>query len=192
MNAPLGTPLPSIPTRLGRVYDIALVQARATARTHGYALAVHGSQLRDLDLIAVPWVEECSPPVVLAEAIRSVVRGVFTTKATPPDAPTERPHGRLGWAIMLMGEDARALTSVTAVGERAFHPYLDLSVVPRAESRPPSVDALVKAAHEFFEATAALTPKVLRERDSAAWDRFDTASVQLRRVLALHEQENAP
>lgn len=32
------------------------------ARTLGYAIAVHGSQQRDLDLVAVPWVEEAVSP----------------------------------------------------------------------------------------------------------------------------------
>lgn len=128
----------SVPTRLGRVYDIALVQARAAARQHGYALAVHGSELRDLDLIAVPWVEEASSPAVLAEAIRAMVNGEFTTNDVPKNKPTRRPHGRLGWAIMLMGTDARALISKTSATKTPFHPYLDLSVIPpkrrRAES----------------------------------------------------------
>jgi hypothetical protein len=32
------------------------------ARSHGYALAVHGSLARDFDLICVPWAVQISEP----------------------------------------------------------------------------------------------------------------------------------
>lgn len=38
---------------------------------HGYALAVHGSLARDLDLIAVPWTESPSPPDVVLAGVTS-------------------------------------------------------------------------------------------------------------------------
>ena len=96
---------------------------RAIARQHGYAVAVHGSQLRDLDLVAVPWVEQVSPPHVLVEAIRVAVGGFILTAAAaqPGDFtsrnPQSKPHGRLAWAIHL-----------------GAGPYLDLSVMPTRET----------------------------------------------------------
>jgi hypothetical protein len=42
----------------------------AVARRHGYALAVHGSLARDIDLVAIPWIVEADEPEILAEAIR--------------------------------------------------------------------------------------------------------------------------
>lgn len=131
----------SLPSRLGAVYDLALVQARATARQHGYALAVHGSQLRDFDIIAVPWVEEASAPQVLAEAICAAVGGVFTTKDVPPNKPTKRPHGRLSWAITLMRPSARVLVNATSSTKTPFHPYLDLSIMPPRRRRATTADA---------------------------------------------------
>lgn len=41
------------------------------ARAHGYALAVHGSLARDMDLIAVPWVESPAHPGKVISAIES-------------------------------------------------------------------------------------------------------------------------
>lgn len=46
------------------------------ARRHGYALAIHGSLHRDLDLIAVPWVEEASEPLALIKAFKKATRTV--------------------------------------------------------------------------------------------------------------------
>lgn len=41
------------------------------ARANGYALAVHGSLARDMDLIAVPWIDSPSSPEVVIAAIES-------------------------------------------------------------------------------------------------------------------------
>jgi hypothetical protein len=86
------------------------------AREHGYALGLHGSLARDLDILAVPWVEEASEPQVLAEAFN----GWVTPYAALEDGiagltgPEQKCHGRLAWAITL--------------GAGAF---IDLSVTPR-------------------------------------------------------------
>lgn len=48
---------------------------RKLAREVGYAIGVHGSLERDLDLIAVPWVEEAVYPLELAKHIANGLRG---------------------------------------------------------------------------------------------------------------------
>lgn len=106
-------------------YILLIAPLRAIAKAHGYALGVHGSLARDIDLIACPWAEpeDTSPPAVLAEAIRveaeRVVGHAFQHPAEADDdyfkngCPTAKPHGRLCWAFHLCGG-----------------PYLDLSVMP--------------------------------------------------------------
>lgn len=82
------------PPTYSPVYAAALYPALATLfRSHGYALAVHGSLQRDLDLIAVPWIESPSPPdVVMAEvADRMAVRII--------GEPTWKVHGRMAWTV---------------------------------------------------------------------------------------------
>ena len=106
----------SVATKLGQVYDTALVLARAYARELGYAVAVHGSEIRDFDLVAVPWTDEAVAPQELAEAIREHVGGWWHTAE-----PSRRPHGRLTWSIHL-GPTGDALDAVS--------PYIDLSVMP--------------------------------------------------------------
>ena len=41
------------------------------ARAHGYALSVHGSMNRDMDLVCIPWADEVSEPQVVVDAICS-------------------------------------------------------------------------------------------------------------------------
>jgi hypothetical protein len=93
------------------------------AKAKGYALAVHGSLTRDLDLVAIPWVDEAAPALEVAQAIVEASGGFVRDRsdkqghpATWPGAndPTQKPHGRLAWSIHLGGG-----------------PYIDLSVMPR-------------------------------------------------------------
>ena len=88
------------------------------ARDLGYALALHGSMARDLDLIAVPWVEDAKDPCDLVHAIRDSVCGTIHDEWDFEKCVIERdfskrnpeikPHGRLAWAIQL--EAARIST----------------------------------------------------------------------------------
>ena len=95
---------------------------REVAKSHGYAMGVHGSLRRDIDLIAVPWVAQTSTPKVLAYAIRSKCEELVGTafqhalersEFFMTGCPGGKPHGRLCWSFHLGGG-----------------PYIDLSVVP--------------------------------------------------------------
>lgn len=89
----------------------ALVEA---ARVHGYALAVHGSQQRDLDLVAAPWTDDASPAGPLLTALCEA-----TARATGWGQPANRgscdqkPHGRFAMTIVA-----------------SFQIELDVSVMP--------------------------------------------------------------
>lgn len=90
------------------------------ARNHGYALAVHGSMLRDVDLVAVPWVRRCKAPSTLLKSLRGIVEAmagrekVFVRITKKPE---KKPHGRLAWSLYF-SRDA----------------YLDISVAPPSTS----------------------------------------------------------
>lgn len=93
-----------------------LREMRVVAKAQGYAVAVHGSQKRDLDLVAVPWVEEASSPAALVDALEAnldlkMIRG-----------PVEKPYGRVGH--ILCGRKWR---------EGEDHQPIDLSVVGRTD-----------------------------------------------------------
>ena len=70
-------------------YEDFLPGFRKAARECGYALAVHGSMERDLDLVAVPWVENPSAPEVVVFAIARVCRGMIV------GADWNKPYRRL-------------------------------------------------------------------------------------------------
>jgi len=68
--------------------------ARLTAWSYGYAIAMHGSFTRDLDLIAIPWTDAAVSPEKLIHQIQ------YRTGCTPvkPNASI-REHGRIVWTL---------------------------------------------------------------------------------------------
>lgn len=76
------------------VYCALYPELAKVAREHGYALAIHGSLVRDFDLIAVPWVECPAEPEALV--------GAFTSRFAlhrMDKAPMAKPHGRVAYTI---------------------------------------------------------------------------------------------
>ena len=90
------------------------------ARAHGYALAIHGSLVTDMDLIAVPWVEGASDAETLMTALKEHVgavgyadllrrelsedhvQQVLAREESGSREPEVKPHGRLSWNLYLM------------------------------------------------------------------------------------------
>lgn len=108
-------------------YGQIIVPLTELARSLGYALATHGSLLRDVDLVAIPWVPEAVPAPELARAFREWLEarfkfaqfgtnGHFPREYFENGCPGSKPHGRLGWAIHIGGV------------------WVDLSVMPREEA----------------------------------------------------------
>jgi hypothetical protein len=115
------------------MYTWVIPHLTAVARIYGYALGLHGSMQRDLDLIAVPWTDEAAPTEVLVEALRDAVDG-FIRNDPQHDGnkynldtrnPGDKPHGRKAYSIYFSG--------------RRF--YIDLSVMPRVEAKPCNTNA---------------------------------------------------
>lgn len=77
------------------VYCAIYPDLAAVARSHGYALAVHGSLQRDFDLIAVPWVARPSDPdAVIADLERN-----FSIRCLTDG--TDKGHGRIAYTISI-------------------------------------------------------------------------------------------
>lgn len=117
------------PRRIGTKAAIAayletsLEPMRARARELGYAIAVHGSLARDIDLVAIPWSTPASSPqdlvVALLDVIREVNDGRGYIQAGEARAiltGTVKPHGRRAWSIFVDLNDV----------------YFDISIMPRA------------------------------------------------------------
>lgn len=116
---------------------------REVARTHGYALAVHGTLKRDIDLVACPWSEPCRDAIDLALAIRSKAAEIHGHAFIAPHeedefhrcgCPGMKPHGRLVWSFHLGGG-----------------PYIDLSVFPPTPDPYATFETVVQFVDENAE-----------------------------------------
>jgi hypothetical protein len=96
----------------GRVYTI----ARKLAWEEGYAIGLHGSFTRDLDLVAVPWTDSACEPEHL---VRRIVDA--TDLMIQPAGIGQKPHGRCVWTLLFR-----------AFGDPRF---VDFSVMPRGGLR---------------------------------------------------------
>lgn len=88
-----------------------LSKARIIAKMYGYAIAVHGSCCRDLDVVAIPWTAQAIAPSLLVARIEA-----HTGLNRQQQEPTGREHGRQCWSLLFEGLDPR---------------FVDFSVMPR-------------------------------------------------------------
>lgn len=105
------------------------------AMQHGYALAVHGSMKRDLDLVAIPWVEKPLKPETLVMAIEDAIVGYSHTRNywKRESHLSNKPHGRraciIWWAHL--ADDFNGMSC----GGPQRHAMIDLSIMPTQVSK---------------------------------------------------------
>ena len=109
---------PTITSAYAALYPI-LAEA---ARKVGYALAIHGTMSRDLDVIAIPWIDDAVDADTVMNAIKDSC-GAFLIEVSSNIGgiirrdgrdPTIKPHGRVSYSLHL---EAGAV--------------IDLSIMPR-------------------------------------------------------------
>lgn len=134
-----------------QAFERLITPLRAAARAHSYALAVHGSLARDIDLIAVPWELGASEAPALIEALRACTEEILggavfiinDLAAGPRDyvrrSPEPKPHGRLGWSIYIGGAPFYLDVSVMPIGG-AFIPTYPQYDQPEPWKRGPVED----------------------------------------------------
>lgn len=92
------------------------------ARSYGYALALHGTLVRDMDLIAVPWTESATDAETLRVALQEHIgacgyadllrrenpeltedhiKQITSREENSNKEPAAKPHGRLAWNLYL-------------------------------------------------------------------------------------------
>lgn len=86
---------------------------RQAAFECGYALALHGSLIKDLDLVAIPWTPDAVGADDLVLCLINRIGAILTSE------DRSKPHGRMSFTVEL----AR-LPEMPAPG------YIDLAVMP--------------------------------------------------------------
>lgn len=85
---------------------------REVAYKYGYNLLIHGSLERDMDLVAIPWIEEPKDYMEMLTEFRNIT-GWSREDGQPHDDLEFKPHGRIAYSMQTGGGG-----------------YLDISVMP--------------------------------------------------------------
>ena len=117
--------------QLKRYYASLLPIIRELAREHGYAIGVHGSMSRDLDVIAVPWVEKPKKPESLIIAIEKAIIGASHMRKYWKETVSNKPLGRKAYSIHI-GWTGRNFTK-TGTKRYKGMAYIDISFTPAYE-----------------------------------------------------------
>lgn len=83
------------PANFAPVYACLYPQLAEIARSHGYALATHGSMARDFDLVCIPWTDEPSDPQCVVDEMVAT----FAIRQLPE--METRQHGRLIYTLVV-------------------------------------------------------------------------------------------
>ncbi len=96
---------------------------RTVARDAGYAIAVHGSLARDIDLVAIPWTDhgEYSADYLVTRLAATIAS--ITGRCNPMNGWTDMPHGRRAKTLLVWGNRFGTVD-------------IDLSVMPKIEKEP--------------------------------------------------------
>lgn len=95
-------------------YAYILPKLKKVAKSCGYALTVHGSMYRDLDIVCIPWIDGAKDSEILIKKICNAVKG-FVGINMKKEYLTDKPHGRK--AVIIYLDEMQKL-------------YIDLSIMP--------------------------------------------------------------
>ncbi len=106
---------------------------RRIAAECGWAIAIHGSAVHDLDLMAMPWVEEHTSPDELAQRLTDTEQPNFR-RPYEKSKPGDKPNGRIVYTIF---------TGST---------YIDMNVIEH-----PGKNGIVESVIEWLHAHTAMS-----------------------------------
>lgn len=104
-------------------YAVTFAEIRLVAKQLGYALCLHGSLRKDLDVVAVPWVEDAADEATLVKAIVEASGGFLVCNREGQHGGV-KPHRRRAWTIHFGGCSATVHPEDRAT-------YIDLSVMAK-------------------------------------------------------------
>lgn len=125
------------PANYAPIYACVYAQLAEIARSHGYAMAAHGSLAADFDLVCIPWVEGASDPQSVIDEITS---SFCIEQAGKPEV---KEHGRVAYTISFSFGECRL--------DLSFMPTVEQSV-PERVSVPVLTDKEREDLLEFHEA----------------------------------------
>lgn len=110
-------------------YAVLLQPLQEIAKDMGYNLIVHGSMNRDLDLIAVAWVDDPKPEIEVVQALDKYLRGAYITTDDVSNIPLAYLH-----SVLPGGRNSYVINLYRAEKWNGYvdaQYYLDISFTPQ-------------------------------------------------------------
>ena len=106
------------------LYTLFYEQLKQIAESYGYNLLIHGSLHRDMDLVAVPWIDNPKPEQDMIKDFQEYLLGIKTTKPDGDVHYTILPGNRHSYVIDLNRGDKHG--EWVRFEDKQY--YLDISV----------------------------------------------------------------
>lgn len=113
------------------LYALFFYDLKRIAKRYGYNLVLHGSLNRDLDLIAIPWVDNPKPEQCMIKAFQKYLIGWTTVETDKKVHFTTLPGNRHSYVIELNRGNKRG----EWMRYKDEQYYLDISIVQTIYSR---------------------------------------------------------
>jgi hypothetical protein len=129
--------------QLEQFYKSRMPEIRSAARDQGYAIGLHGSMRRDLDLIAAAWKENPCSKGSLAQSIQSAACGIAYDEIKP-EMWEKKPCGRYAISLPICWTPHDGdFEGKLSMG------HIDLSVIEALQPHPPQPDTVTTDATEY-------------------------------------------
>lgn len=115
------------PTYKPQVYAFFFQPMQAIAKKMGYNLLLSGSLNRDMDLVAVPWIDNPKPEIELVRALDMLLRGHCWANETSY-YPANKPGGRRSYILSLNRGTISEIGQWIANEDSEW--YVDLTITP--------------------------------------------------------------
>lgn len=125
---------------------------RNAAMDNGWALGLHGSLANDMDIMAMPWVEDAKPVEEMIKALSDCfTESIFKEHHLVPD--TAKPNGRTVYTMTIWAD---------------FH--LDINIIQPAQPSPLSREQAGKLERRFVIGFKVMNNKQYCLYDDGTWE----------------------
>jgi len=113
-------------------YSIIYAQLDRIVQRFGWALTLHGSMSRDMDIVLIPWTEDAEHEDKVIDAIKIFVEGKHITAMRKRNEKKINASSKDGMAHFSITEKPHGRKAITLfIGISSY--YLDISIMPRIE-----------------------------------------------------------
>jgi hypothetical protein len=85
------------------LYTVLWASFRNAALDLGWTLALHGSMVTDMDIVAIPWIENAAPEIELVKALSGCI-GETVWRDHHFRNPEEKPHNRIVYTLSIYSD----------------------------------------------------------------------------------------